>query len=146
MNDKLLRWIYLLGIRKHAADKSIIVASFLPPPHSVCLLLVSPPTASTRCLEFTRSWSLGEVRVIHKWMTNRPTWNPAPPTGFHQLCRFSANVKETEMLLVKTRARPHRARDMCGGRVLFSFSAKINVICEMLEGVTCQQGNGTDSG
>lgn len=79
-------------------------------------------------------------------MTNRPTWNPAPPTGFHQLCRFSPNVKETEMLLVKTCARPHRARDTCGGRVLFSFSAKINVICEMLEGVTCHQGNGTDSG
>lgn len=47
---------------------------------SVCLLPASPPTLSTRCLEFTRSWPLGEVGVIHKRMANRTAWNLLLPS------------------------------------------------------------------
>lgn len=47
---------------------------------SVCLLLASPPTLSACCLKFTRSWPLGEVRVIHKRMANSTAWNLLLPS------------------------------------------------------------------
>lgn len=75
----------------------------------------------------------------------------APFAEFHRLGRFfffffSTNVKEIEMWLVKSHAHPPQPRDTCGARVLFSFSAKINVICDILEGAVCQQENCSELG
>lgn len=154
MDDKLPSQICLLGIRKHAADESTMVSDPTHTPacvrahthawHSVCLLLASPPTLSARCLGFTRSWPLGEVRVIHKRVANSTAWNlllSSQNSAHFADFFFSTNVKEIEMQLVKSHAHPPQPRDTCGARVLFSFSAKINVICDILEAVICQQEN-----